>query len=84
MRFMRLLQTITKKASKSHLSVDFEASQQFASIFPRRTRHVTAYPQLLSRQEAGVWQSLVNTAQNEPSAIGTPASSWKWQRIILA
>lgn len=52
-----------KKTSKSYLSVDFENSHQFGCIFPRLMRYVMAYPQLLSWQEAGVWQLLVNTAR---------------------
>lgn len=54
---------IKNPPSKSHLPVDFEDSHQFDCIFPRLIRYVMAYPQLMSWQEAGIWQLLVNTAR---------------------
>lgn len=50
------------KKKPKHLPVDFEGSHQFACIFLRLVRYVMAYPQLMSWQETGNWQLLVNTA----------------------
>lgn len=53
----------TTKTTHTHLPIDFEGIQ-LARIFP-----ILVYPQLVSWQEAGVWQGRVRVSPQRSGAL---------------